>query len=306
MPNFLNQKLIKQTLKDVNIKPSKRLGQNFLISQNVLQKIIEVADIQPTDIIIEIGPGLGTLTLALAEKALRVIAIEKDRRMAETLRQILADRNIENVEVINADILEIQYSQLQTTPPSLLSYGGRSNYKLISNLPYNVATAVIMKFLTSENPPSEMVVMVQKEVGQRICASPRQNPKDEGGPKMSKLAVFCQLFSEPKLVAYVKKSAFWPQPKIDSAILQFRVCPRADPGQTLKSGSGICQTLEEIVNAGFSQPRKTLLNNLSGGLKITKGQATKWIEQTGLLPSQRPETLSVSDWLKLTSTIPNC
>ncbi len=276
---MLNHKEIKTILKENNISILKKFGQNFLISQDILNKIIETADINPQDTIIEIGPGLGGLTFELAKKAKKIIAIEKDIKMAEILKKSLVKKNILNVEIINEDALH-------PTPLLGAEGWGEGEYKLVANLPYNIATAVIMKFLTTENPPKKIVVMVQKEVAQRIIASP---------PKTNKLAIFCQIYSTPKIIEIVPPTAFYPKPKIDSAILELIPHCRYQ----------IPTILTNLINAGFSHPRKTLLNNLYEGRPniASKERVIEWLEANNINPTQRPETLSIHNWIALAKTL---
>ncbi len=270
---MLSPATIKQLLHSFNLKPNKHLGQNFLISNTVLAKIIAAAELKPEDTVLEIGPGLGVLTLELAKHVKKVIAVEKDPKIFTILDQILKDKGINNVEVVNGDALKIQIT--------------KQGYKLIANLPYYITNPVIMKFLEAENSPELMVLMVQKEVAQRITASP---------PHMNKLAVFCQFLSQPKIISYVSKKCFWPSPKVDAAIIRFsRIStnfPRINTNLFAK-----------IVNAGFSQPRKQLINNLSKGLDLTREQTAKWLIQNDIKPTQRAETLPINDWVRLTTNL---
>ncbi|MCL5010836.1 MAG: 16S rRNA (adenine(1518)-N(6)/adenine(1519)-N(6))-dimethyltransferase RsmA [Patescibacteria group bacterium] len=274
----MSNQTTKRILSACGIKPKKRLGQNFLVSRLVVNGLIAAAHIGPGDTVLEVGPGLGALTIPLADKAKKVVVVEKDVRMSELLGRILRENNIKNVKIINQDILS---SGCQ--PPA-------ASYKMISNLPYNIAAAVIMKFLQAKNPPKTMAVMLQKEVGQRIAAAP---------PKMSKLAVFCQALAEPKIVGYVKKDAFWPRPKVDSAIL--RIEPKRLQGVKLLASCKEFNSLhlQEVVRAGFSHPRKQLLGNLSVGLKMPRDKVEQWLKQNNIGPSRRAETLSVEQWMKL-------
>jgi len=298
---------IKSFLKTTGVRPKRALGQNFLTSKAISQKIIAAAEVGPSDIILEIGPGLGSLTLSLAKKAKKVIAIEKDQNLSNTLKDMLEREKIENVEVLNRDVLNFQFSPQRHSegarrPKNLnkinngdssairpqndkIKFLNNANYKLVANLPYNIATAVIMKFLEAENPPELMVVMTQKEVGQRMCAKP---------PKMSKLAIFTQLYSQPKIVSYVSRKYFYPQPRVNSAILKIK--PRI--GQTST------KLFSKIVNAGFTQPRKQLINNLTMGLNLTREAVMGWLNKNNIKPTQRAECLSVNDWLKLADTFP--
>jgi len=267
-------KVIKNLLKKYGAAPLKKFGQNFLIDKSIPRKIIGSADLKPNDIVLEIGPGIGTLTLELAKRAKKVIAIEKDEKMAEILKETLKD--FKNVKIIFGDVLKMDFSdyQLQTT-----------NYKLIANLPYYIVSPVIRKFLESENPPKEMILMVQREVAQRICAKP---------PDMSILAVSVQFYAKPEILFYVPKNSFWPRPKVDGAMIKLKVENRkwkVDKNLFFK-----------IVKAGFSQPRKQLCNNLANGLKLNKVEVKNWLLENKINPSQRAETLTIKNWIKLIST----
>ena len=263
-------------LKKHNIKPNKRLGQNFLVSDVVLEEIIKASQIKSSDIILEIGPGTGILTKALAKKAKKVIAVEKDKKLADILKKELDNNEIKNVEVINQDILNTKHKALNT------------KYKLIANLPYYITAPVIRMFLEN-NSPKLMVLMVQKEVGQRICANP---------PKMSKIAVFTQFYGKPEIVSNVSKECFYPKPKVDSVILKITPFNNLD--------QNIDKTLfSKIVRAGFSQPRKQLINNLSKSLDTKKPEIEDWLKKNNIESKQRAETLNVKDWINLTNTFYN-
>ncbi|MDD4989849.1 MAG: 16S rRNA (adenine(1518)-N(6)/adenine(1519)-N(6))-dimethyltransferase RsmA [Candidatus Pacebacteria bacterium] len=294
---MLNIQEIKNQLKENNAAALKKFGQNFLVSQSVLAKIIAAANLKPQDTILEIGPGLGGLTFELAKKVEKVIAVEKDKKISAMLEKNLVVKGISNVRVINEDAL-------RPTPLLQTEGWGEISYKLVANLPYNIATAVIMKFLEKQNQPKLIVVMIQKEVAQRITAKP---------PHMNKLAVFCQLFAEPKIIDYVPSSAFWPKPKVDSAILQLQPFKNheefKEPSSLFGRHSVPFKTLfQKIVNAGFSHPRKALLNNLNqngkglGFTDFSKDKVAAWLKENNINPMQRPETLSVENWQNLAKT----
>ncbi len=272
--------ILKHILEQYDIKPNKKLGQNFLTSDESVNKVIATAELQPTDTVLEIGSGLGALTLAIADQVEKVIAMEKDKKFVGALSNILQSQNINNVELIHQDILKYQTPNIK-------------NYKIIANLPYNIATAVVMKFLQSKNPPETMVVMLQKEVGQRMCSKP---------PNMSRLSVFCQFYAKCKTIGYINKHHFYPRPKVDSAIVKITEIQKILP-QTNYS-SKFVKSFEKIVRAGFSQPRKQLINNLSNELKLLKDKAKAWLEQNNIKPSQRAETLNIENWLTLVTTYP--
>ena len=263
---------IKEVLLSHQIKPLKSLGQNFLISQKALNDFINACDLKKNDIVLEIGPGLGTITQAIAPKVEKVIAVEKDLKMCEITREIL--QGFKNIEIVNEDILK--YRVVIKNP-----------YKVVGNLPFYITAPVIRIFLESEKPPQEMIFMIQKEVGQRICAEP---------PNMNLLAVSVQFYSKPKIISYLPKNSFWPQPKVDSAIVKLSNVkyPVLNVNKDL---------FFKVVKAGFSSPRKQLRNNLSKKLGINKEKTERWLLKNNIQPSQRAETLSVLDWINLVKTL---
>jgi 16S rRNA (adenine1518-N6/adenine1519-N6)-dimethyltransferase len=278
--NLTSIAVIKKILEEKGIRPLKQFGQNFLVSDTVLKKIVEVANLKKSDVILEVGPGIGTLTQELAKKAKKVIAIEKDRKLVEVLRENLKD--FKNIEIIENDILKLN--------PKSYPLNSKS-YKVVADIPYYITSLLIRRFLELKNPPKEMLLMVQKEVAKRICEKP---------PEMSLLAVSVQFYAKPKIISYVSRSCFWPRPKVDSAILQLILLNkrRVDIGLFFK-----------IVRAGFSHPRKQLANNLTkelalrqpNGLKLKKEKINLWLLKNNIVPSQRAESLSLEDWLNLTT-----
>ncbi len=281
--DLISKKVIKGLFKKYEIRPSKRLGQNFLIDKKVIEKVIKAANLQPKDVVLEIGPGIGTLTQELAQKSKKVIAVEKDKKMIEILKETL--KGYKNVKIIYGDILKFNNYSLFTT-----------NYKLIASLPYYIVSPTIRIFLESPRRPKEMVLIVQKEVAQRICSKP---------PKMNLLAISVQFYSKPKILSYVSKNSFWPSPKVDGAIL--KITPRINVNNKQIS----TDLFFKIVRAGFSQPRKQLANNMAkelalnqlNGLKLNKEQIIFWLLKNNIQPSQRAETLTVKDWINLTKTM---
>ena len=262
-----------------SIPPSKGLGQHFLIDKGVLAKIVAAADLQPDDNVLEIGPGLGVLTLELAKRAKKVVAVEKDPRLIPILRENLT--NHKNVEIVQKDVLKIgNWNLIENWKLEI------GNYKVVANLPYYIASPTIRMFLEMEEQPKLMVLMVQKEVAKRITAKP---------PKMSILAVSVQFYAEAKIISYVSKKSFRPRPKVDSAII--KIIPKAQSIQT----PDVCMFFN-IVKTGFAQPRKQLVNNLSTGLSIGKEQIKKWLLKNNIKPTQRAETLTMENWLNLTKS----
>ena len=244
-----------------------------------MAKIVAAADLQPDDNVLEIGPGLGVLTLELAKRAKKVVAVEKDPRLIPILRENLT--NHKNVEIVQKDVLKIgNWNLIENWKLEI------GNYKVVANLPYYIASPTIRMFLEMEEQPKLMVLMVQKEVAKRITAKP---------PKMSILAVSVQFYAEAKIISYVSKKSFRPRPKVDSAII--KIIPKAQSVQT----PDVC-TFFKIVRTGFAQPRKQLINNLSTGLSIGKEQIKKWLLKNNIKPTQRAETLTMENWLNLTKS----
>ncbi len=262
-------KTIKELLSKHNTKPSKTMGQNFLIDQLTLNNIIEASNIKKEDTILEIGPGIGTLTQELAKKAGKIVAIEKDTAMIGILKENLKD--YKNIEIIQGDARYYNFDF--------------KNYKVVANIPYYLTSPIIRKFLELENKPSVIVLMVQKEVAQRICQKP---------PKMSLLAVSVQFYAEAEIISYVSKGKFWPSPKIDSAIIKI-VPHKNNPPVPI-------ELFFKVVKAGFLHPRKQLGSNLSNALKKDKEEIHLWLLKNNIQPNQRAETLTIQDWIHLTDS----
>lgn len=256
-----------------NIKPARSRGQNFLIREEIYDEIVAVADLKPDDAVLEVGPGLGFLTVKLAKKAGRVIAVELDDRLAEVLRTGLLAQGIKNVEVINEDILKIPNDKFPIS-------------KVASNLPYNITSIFLRKYLEADIKPELMVLMLQKEVAERIAAKPS---------KMSLLAVSAQFYARPEVIKLVSKEFFWPKPEVDSAII--KITPNDKPALIKEKEKDFFR----LVKFGFSAKRKMLKNNLAAGFKISQEQAENKITNAGFNPKVRAQELSVDDWLKLFS-----
>lgn len=257
-------------------QPEKRFGQNFLVDRNSVEGIIGASRLAKNETILEIGPGLGVLTQELAKKAGRVVAVEKDQKMVEILKETMG--NLPNVEIIKDDALKIAPQQIP------------GQFKIVGNLPFYITAPVIRKFLETDGlKPQSMTLVVQKEVGERICSAP---------PKMSILANSIQFYANAELISYVPKTSFWPQPDVSAAII--RITPLEKP-RLIKNKD----VFFKIMKAGFSQPRKQLINNLSGGLKIDKKKTEEWLKKNNIEPRRRAETLSIDDWLHLTRTFFN-
>lgn len=263
----------KRLLRQSGIKARKSLGQHFLIDETVLHTIIEAAHLSSEDTIVEVGPGLGVLTMELARRAGSVIAVELDTRLASLLNRRLS--SIANVRVINADILKVSLLQILQ---------GQKNYKVVANLPYNVTSPVLRYFMEASQKPSLMVVMVQKEVGEAIAAGPG---------KMSPLSISLQVYSRPKIIAYVPPRSFYPPPKVDSVILRLDMLP--EPAVKVADMNGFF----EVVRSGFCSPRKQLHNSLARGLRVKPSEIALLLKKANIEPQRRAETLSLDEWVRL-------
>ena len=278
-------KQVKDICRAYNLLLSRQKGQNFLINQKIIEKIIAVADFKPDDTVLEVGPGLGILTEGLIKKAKKVISVELDAKLYNFLKAKFA--GAKNLELINQDILKSQI--LSARGGSAL--GGKSqNYKIVANLPYNITSNFLKKFLTSEARPEAMTLLVQKEVAQRICARPK---------KMSLLAVSIQLYGEPMIIEYVDKNNFWPKPEVDSAILNISDIRDQKSVDKFFGKEVIEKNFWQLLHIGFSAKRKQLQNNLANGLKIDHQAAKRFLQMSNLSPLIRPQDLSLANWLTL-------
>jgi len=262
-------------LRQYGLTPRKGLGQNFLADPVALDRITAAADLTRADTVLEIGPGLGTLTERLASACGRVVAVELDERLAGIVRERLAGAG--NVEVLHGDILEL-------ADLGFLGLG----YKVVANLPYYITSAVLRHLLDRPDRPRTVVVTIQREVAERIVAAP---------PDMSLLAISVQLYGRPRTVARIPAGAFYPPPKVDSAIVRIDVGDR--PQVALPEGVSE-EAFFRVVRAGFGQKRKTLRNALAGGMGWKPAQAEAVLGQAGIDPQRRAETLSLDEWGAMT------
>lgn len=263
---------LKAVLQRFGLRPQRGFGQTFLVDEFALETILDAAGLVPDDVVLEVGPGLGVLTRALAERAGRVVAIEIDRGMIAALRELLADRP--NVRLVEGDALHVDPAELVGDQP----------YKVVANLPYYITSRLLRHFFEASHPPTRMVVMVQQEVAERIVASPGD---------LSLLAVSVQYYGVPRIVGRLPPNAFYPPPKVASAILAVDVLPRpavdVPPEQFFK-----------VVSAGFDQPRKQLHNALPQKLWMQPGAAGEALEAAGIDSMRRAQTLTLEEWAGLT------
>ncbi|MCC6299720.1 MAG: ribosomal RNA small subunit methyltransferase A [Anaerolineales bacterium] len=259
-------------LKRFGLRADKSLGQNFLQDEFALESIISAAQIQSSDVVLEIGPGLGSLTRYLAVSARDVVAVELDGRLLQPLQALLAPYG--NVRVVHGDILKL-------APHELIS---EQDYIVVANIPYYITSAVIRHLLESDMKPRRIVLTIQKEVAQRICAEPGD---------LSLLALSVQVYGEPRIAARIPAEAFFPKPKVDSAVLCVDIypTPRVEPE--------LMETFFKLTKAGFSQKRKTLRNSLSAGLHIPPTQAEEMLGRADIESRRRAETLSIEEWKTL-------
>jgi 16S rRNA (adenine1518-N6/adenine1519-N6)-dimethyltransferase len=267
-------------LRGSGFKPKKRLGQHFLTDEAVLERILSAATLSRGDIVIEVGPGLGILTEELGKRGASVIAVELDSKLVDMLKKRLT--SFPNVRIVHADILKVTPRQLlqNNLTASELARG----YKVIANLPYYITSPILRHFLEAQLQPSEMVIMVQKEVGEAIAAAPG---------KMSLLSVRTQFYSKPTIMSYVPASSFYPPPKVDSVILRLDIYSRP-PIEVSDIASFF-----EVVMHGFSSPRKQLRNSLSRPFDMPPNQVSLLLGKAGIEAKRRAETLSLEEWREL-------
>ncbi len=264
---------IKEYAQEKGIYLTKKRGQNFLVDRNTAMKIVELADVEAEDTILEIGPGLGALTFLLAKKAARVIAVEIDNKLEEALRGQAG--TFPNLEIIKADILELEHKKIVP-----------NRYKLISSLPYNITSPVIFKFLKEKPKPVEMVIMVQKEVAERMLAK---------SPHMNILALVVSFYGEAEILKNVSKNNFYPRPEVDSAVVKIKIkkyLPEIDE-----------KTFWSFVKSGFSAKRKKLANNLANIPKISRDEVEVALKDMGLDSKSRAENLSLENWINLSKKL---
>jgi 16S rRNA (adenine1518-N6/adenine1519-N6)-dimethyltransferase len=263
-------------LKRYGLRAHKGLGQNFLQDPAALEEIVSVAEIQPADMVLEIGPGLGSLSRYLAAAAREVVAVELDPDLLPPLKAVLAP--YPNIRLIHGDILKL-------SPKDLIA---EKDYLVVANIPYYITSAVIRHLLEEEPRPRRIVLTVQKEVAERICAKPGD---------MSLLALSVQVYGQPRIAARIPAEAFFPAPKVDSAVL----CVDIYPSPLVRPE--LLARFFKLTKAGFGQKRKTLRNSLSSGLHLSPIEAADLLRRADIDPQRRAETLSIEEWERLSKTI---
>lgn len=283
MRNEKKPSLAKELMNKYDFKMAKGLGQNFLINEGVLQEIVESADLYENDCVLEIGPGIGTMTQALSKQVKKVVAVEIDKRLIPILNVALFGH--ENISIINEDILKVDLPKL------LLENFGDQKAKVVANLPYYITTPIIMMLLEGKLNLKSITIMIQKEVAERITASP-------GGKAYGALSVAVQYYAKTQLMMIVPPSAFVPQPGVDSAVIRIDILDK--PSVEVKSE----KLFFEVVKAAFSQRRKMLLNTMaSSSLGFAKDKIREILSECEIDEKRRGETLSLQEFGKIADKI---
>jgi 16S rRNA (adenine1518-N6/adenine1519-N6)-dimethyltransferase len=263
---------IADLLKQHGLHANKRLGQNFLQDPYALEKIVQAAEIRPSDTVLEIGPGLGSLTRYMAAQATKVVAVEIDEKLFPPLEANIAP--YQNIQLVHGDILGIE-------PEEIIE---QKDYLVVANIPYYITSAVIRHLLEANPRPRRIVLTIQKEVAERICA----NPGD-----MSLLALSVQVYGRPYIATNIPARAFFPAPKVDSSVLVVDIYPTPFVDEDLLDNFFL------LIKAGFSQKRKKLRNSISAGMQQSPAKTEKLLRAADIDPHRRAETLSLEEWGKL-------
>ena len=275
-PIIASPQVTQHILNRFKLRADKKLGQNFLIDENVVHQIVAAAELSEADTVLEVGPGIGTLTQGLAESKARVVAVELDTRLLPGVATTL--NGYDNVRVVHGDILKV----------NIMEEVGAPSFKVCANLPYYITTPIIFALLEKRLPMERLVGMVQKEVAERMAAQP-------GGKEYGALSVAIQYYTEPKIAFIVPPTSFIPAPAVDSAVI---VCKRREKPPVEVCDEGL---FFRVVKAAFSLRRKMLSNSLKN-MGIKSEQVAKWLELAGVDGKRRAETLSLEDFAKLTNS----
>jgi 16S rRNA (adenine1518-N6/adenine1519-N6)-dimethyltransferase len=273
--NIVDRNSVISILKKDKFWAKKSCGQNFLVDKKVLDKVIKAANLSSSDSVLEIGPGLGVLTEELAQKAKLVLTIEKDYKLVEWLRKYFKGRK--NVKIIHGDVLTYDLQTIDCI------------YKVVANLPYNITSPVIRKLLESKNRPSEMILMMQKEVANRLTAKP-------GSSDRGILTVMIELYGSAEIIDYVNGKSFFPIPDVDSAIIKI-VVEEAD--KSINDPASFMR----LVKIGFSQKRRQIHHPLASGLHLSRPEILDILKKAEIMPNLRAEDLKIENWIKLYNKI---
>jgi len=276
---------VRKLLQQWGLRPSKGLGQNFLIDRTVLEKIVAAAELAPDDVVLEVGAGLGMLTKRLARNAGGVVAVELDKRLMPVLRSVLID--FDNITLIQGDILALDPAAL-INAASIQHPVSNIQYKVVANLPYYITSAVLRHLLEASLKPQRMVITVQREVAKRIVAKPGQ---------MSLLAVSVQFYGRPRLLFHIKPGSFYPSPGVQSAVV--RIDLHATPPVPVEDTVAFFR----VVRAGFAQRRKQLRNGLAAGLRLPPDEVAVQLKKVDVDSRRRAQTLSLEEWARVTHVL---
>jgi 16S rRNA (adenine1518-N6/adenine1519-N6)-dimethyltransferase len=270
--DLTRREVVEGLLRRHRLRPEKRLGQNFLIDREALEKVVAAAELSPDASVLEVGAGLGTLTRRLSLAAGRVVAVEYDRRLEPVLQETVGSED--GVEIVIGDILRIDLGRLM----------GPAAYHVVANIPYQITSHLIRRLLEADAPPSRIVLTVQREVAERVLAAPGD---------MNLLALGVQAYGDARLMARLAASSFYPSPRVDSAVLRIdlRQPARLTPDQS--------RSIFRLARAGFAQPRKKLRNSLGAGLHLSPGEVEGRLRRLGVSPDDRAENLGLEDWERL-------
>ncbi len=270
MNQLLDRDYLKTFLRNSGLRPKDYLGQNFLVDEEALQKIILAADIKKSDTVLEVGPGLGVLTEELTKRAGTVVAVEKDENMLTVLKHPLS--HLESVKFVHSDILKFDVAEYISGP-----------YKVVANIPYYLTSKLFQFFLEKNNPPECLVLMVQKEVGERVIA-----PAGE----LSILGISVQMYADAEIMAQVPKASFWPVPEVDSVVL--KITPR-NKHPEIKDR----KLFFRMIKIAFAGKRKQIHNTLGNGLHLDKEQTKELLTKAGIDGVMRPQDLKIEQWIEL-------
>lgn len=277
MKKLYSPKTVREIMDTYDFKFKKSLGQNFLVDKNFVDKIVDAAEIEGENVL-EIGPGIGTISYEMAKTAKKVVVVEIDQRLIPILKENLSE--FDNVKIINEDILKIDIQKLIAE-----EFNGQG-FKVVSNLPYYITTPIIEMLITKNLPCTDMTIMVQKEVAIRMVA-------DEKSKDYSSLSVFVKFYSDAKILINLPKTVFMPQPKIDSSILRLNL--------RIYDETVDQDLLFSLVRSGFNKRRKTILNSLSD--VANKEDLRAAFEEVGLAANLRAENLSLEDFIRLSNAL---
>jgi 16S rRNA (adenine1518-N6/adenine1519-N6)-dimethyltransferase len=271
---------LKQELKEYGFFPKKRLGQHFLVDRNILNKVVRTAEVGKGDVVVEVGPGPGEMTRALARLVKHVIAVEIDPQLVEILKKRLTD--CPNVEVVKSDILKVDFKGLCQKEGQPI--------KVVANLPYQISTPLLFRFIEAKEAFSTLTLMLQREVAERMAAP-------SGGKEYGPLSIFVQMFLDVSIRFFIKPSAFFPPPKIESAVVHmvWKEKPRVEQKDE--------EWFKKVVRACFGYRRKTLLNALKHSELFLHESPESKMERAGIDPQRRPETLSIEEFVRLAEAL---